>query len=126
MKDYNKIMILKINFMKSRIITPIFLFLLSAITSFAQTSDNTPSSWTIERAPLNSFIENKGQFNARNPSNTSSEIKYGYDGKSEDFYFTNNGVIIELTLQEKRIKSEEEKKQRAEKKTARFQRCCGF
>ena len=96
----------------------LIIFFLSSQTLFAQPSSD--KSWISQRKPLNSFIENQGQFVSRNTTFGNSEILYGYDGSNQDFYFTKEGVIIELTQQQKRVKSAEEKKLRAEKKQQGF------
>jgi gliding motility-associated-like protein len=77
-------------------------------------------SWIVERKPVQSFIENKGQFSLRDKTLKLSKVEYAYDGSNQDYFFTKEGVVIELTDQQKRIKSEEERKARAEKKKLGF------
>ena len=85
---------------------------------FAQSNKN--ESWAVERKPIQSFIENKGQYSLRDKNFNISKVEYAYDGSNQDYFFTKEGVIIELTDQQKRIKSEEERKARAEKKKQGF------
>ena len=88
----------------------------------AQSSD----SWKVDRTPLSAIIENKGQFINRNPQLSEKDILFGYDGPQEDYFFTSDGVIIELTHQEKRKKSDDEKAARAEKKKVGFKDAADF
>ena len=74
----------------------LILFILSNQTLSAQSSADL--SWKTQRKPLNSFIENQGQFVSRNTTFGNSEIMYGYDGSNQDFYFTNQFLKSDLRL----------------------------
>ena len=105
-----------------KLLPSILLVLIFSSYCKAQSSD----SWKVDRTPLSAFIENKGQFVPRNTLMTDEKVHYGFDGRHEDFYFTSDGVIIELTHQEKRKKSDEEKAARAEKKKVGFKDAAEF
>ncbi len=47
---------------------------------------------------------------------------YAFDGGSEDYYFTKQGVVLSYTQKEKRKKSDQEKLQRIERKKQDFER----
>jgi gliding motility-associated-like protein len=76
--------------------------------------------WKGDLGTEKGFIENKGQFKVITLSGKELEVLFAYDGGSEDYYFTKNGVIISYTQKEKRKKSEEEKLQRKERKKQGF------
>lgn len=99
--------------------TKLILFFL-LFCSGLQAQSIKDESWIVERKPIQSFIENKGQFSLRDKTLKLSKVEYAYDGSNQDYFFTKEGVVIELSHQQKRIKSEEERRARAEKKKQGF------
>jgi gliding motility-associated-like protein len=108
-----------------RILIAALLLSIPGLQIFAQ-SNTGSNSWQVQRKALQSIIENQGQFQPRNTSLNISPVLYGFDGAQEDVFFTKTGIIIELTHQEKRKKSEEEKAARTAKKAVGFKDAADF
>ena len=64
-----------------------------------------------------SFVENKGQFDNRLPSNP---IRFGYEGIGQQIFLADNTIYFNLFTTERRVKTEEEKEQRALRKKQGF------
>ena len=110
---------------------PLWCFFLLFYTSgqiSAQQAESakTDGSWLVQRKPHPSFIQNKGQFQPRNKEIDAATVLFAYDGNHDDFLFTKNGLIVELTVQKKRKKSEEEKAERSAKKKIGFKDAAEF
>ena len=94
---------------------------LASPSIFAQTAAiDHSTAWVQERKSNQSIIINKGQFEQRNKDDTWGAVQFAYDGENENVFFTNRGIIIELTRKLKRKKSAEEKRQRNAKKKVGF------
>ena len=78
--------------MKRYDILLLFIFLLAITTSFAQKTTTDSKSWSVERKTLNSFIENQGQFQQRNLSQSPAEIKFAWQ-------FRDKGTTFEISNQ---------------------------
>jgi gliding motility-associated-like protein len=78
------------------------------------------NNWTKELKTQKAFIENKGQFNVRPIDGFNSQVEFAFDGYNEEYFFTKTGVVIELSQKTKRLKTEEEKKWRNERKKQGF------
>lgn len=76
--------------------------------------------WKEELGTHKGFIENQGQFKLKTLTGKNVEVLFAYDGNSEDYFFTKNGVILSYTQKEKRKKSDEEKLKRIERKKQGF------
>lgn len=83
-------------------------------------SGNAQQSWSHSPGEIKGFIQNNGQFKMNPIENFNSEILFSHDGSNEDFYFTKSGVVFEYNIRQKRIKSEEEKAARKQRKTLPF------
>jgi hypothetical protein len=98
-----------------------FVKLLVTISSFLLGINvSNANNWNNALGTSKGFIENKGQFNIQTISGKKLEVLYAYDGGSEDYYFTNKGVVLTYTQKEKRKKSDQEKLQRIERKKQGF------
>jgi gliding motility-associated-like protein len=99
------------NFMKICSTVACFLFIIHG---------SNANNWNNNLGTSKGFIENKGQFNMQTLSGKKMEVLFSFDGESEDYYFTNNGVVLTYTQKEKRKKSDQEKLQRIERKKQGF------
>lgn len=97
-----------------RKIIGLFLIFLPIVISAQSTG------WSKEFDTQKSFIENKGQFKSITFDSKTSEIVFAFDAQNEEYFFTKSGVIIELSEKKKRVKSEEEKNARQERKAKGF------
>ncbi len=98
-----------------------FLKLFVTVTYFLlNVNGSNANNWDNTLGTSKGFIENKGQFNIQTISGKKLEVLYAYDGGSEDYYFTNNGVVLTFTQKEKYQKSDQEKLQRIERKKQGF------
>jgi gliding motility-associated-like protein len=101
--------------MKKLFLTISFNFL-SLFVAFSS-NDKTTKKWEGGLHRQKSFIKNKGQFHIRD---FPADVKYAYDGGSQNYYFTSDGVVIELSQKKLRNRTEAEKKQRKERKAKGF------
>ncbi len=84
--------------------------------SFAQSA----SGWQKEYAKPVAFIPNKGQFDLPASYAKVTDVEYACDNSTVNYFFTKTGMTIELTQKQKVVKSEQEKAERAERKTKPF------
>ena len=104
----------------SQLHTKFFAFLLFVTFNLIGINCLKASNWNESLNSAKGFIENKGQFNVKTLKGKKIEVLYAFDGGSEDYYFTKNGVVMSYTLKEKRKKSDQEKLQRIERKKKGF------
>jgi gliding motility-associated-like protein len=64
------------------------------------------------------IVENVGQFDNRKYLPLSTQVAYAYDGFSEDYFFTKNGVII--SFEKIKSKKEEDERERAKERIKEF------
>lgn len=67
---------------------------------------NIPTSWSAQLDASLSFIENKGQFDGRNPL-PNSKILYGIDNMPTQIFFTRQGVMYRFDKTEKKDERDE-------------------
>lgn len=101
--------------MKNTFLTGI-LFLAFIFPAFSN-KDKTVIKWEGGLHRQKSFIENKGQFKVREYN---ADVKFAYDGGSQNYYFTSEGVIIELSQKTLRNRTDVEKEQRKNRKEKGF------
>jgi gliding motility-associated-like protein len=63
------------------------------VTAFQTKEDG---GWKVDFESEKVIIENKGQFKADPSLNLDDQIKFAYDGSTEDVFFTSTKVILEL------------------------------
>lgn len=97
-----------------------FLFSLLILLALANYGLSKANNWTGNLGNEKGFIENKGQFNVKTLNGKALKVLFAYDGGSEDYFFTQSGVVISYTQKEKRKKSDEEKLMRKERKKQGF------
>ncbi|MBK7129928.1 MAG: gliding motility-associated C-terminal domain-containing protein [Crocinitomicaceae bacterium] len=103
--------------MKTKIsLSTCLMFCLFAITAVAQ----SPNAWQIEYSKTAAFIENKGQFDLPASYCNASDVEYACDQTNLFYFFSKNGLAIELTSKHKVEKSEQEKAEREQRKTQPF------
>jgi gliding motility-associated-like protein len=94
------------------------LFLVALILAVFASAKNNPSvKWEGGLHKQKSFVENKGQFKVRDYS---ADVKFAYDGGSQNYYFTSEGVIVELSQKTLRNRTDIEKEQRKQRKEKGF------
>jgi hypothetical protein len=95
-------------------------FFFSAFILLNISSAIAQRNWKNNPFESKAFIENKGQFYLPEQAGFNSKIVYGNDGHFENHFFTPSGVAIVLESMKKRVKSEEEKAARAERRKQGF------
>ncbi|MFN7014255.1 MAG: hypothetical protein ACK4ON_08310, partial [Bacteroidia bacterium] len=101
--------------MKKSFLSFIFLFSLT-LPSFSG-NEKSHIKWEGGLHRQKSFIENKGQFRVRD---LNVDVKYAYDGGSQNYYFAQDEIIIELSQKILRERTSSEKQQRKSKKEKGF------
>ena len=86
----------------------------------ASSQGQSESKWKIDLQPQKVFISNQGQFKADTSLGIDDEIRYVYDGSTEDVFFTPNKVILELVKKSLPEKTDEFMAKRAERKKQGF------
>jgi gliding motility-associated-like protein len=77
-------------------------------------------NWSVDYSDNRSFIENKGQFSVSNYVHT-EEVKFAFDGHTQDYYFTQEGVFFEFSDKKFRDRTPEEKQNRKVRKSKGFE-----
>jgi gliding motility-associated-like protein len=95
-------------------------FFFSAFILLNISSAIAQRNWKNNPFESKAFIENKGQFYLPEKAGFNSKIVYGNDGHFENHFLTPSGVAIVLESMKKRVKSEEEKAARAERRKQGF------
>lgn len=93
------------------------LLIAISVFAFAIKNDNPFTKWEGGLHKQKSFIENKGQFSVRG---VQTDVKYAYDGGSNNYYFSSNEVVIELSQKTLRGRTDAEKEQRQKDKEKGF------
>jgi len=101
--------------MKLRLLALFSTSFFFSVSIFAQSS-----GWIANSNDRDAFIENKGQFSVKTSDNFSDDVKYSFDGINENFFFTPSGIVLEYTNKDHRLKSDEEKAERKERKKQGF------
>jgi gliding motility-associated-like protein len=78
------------------------------------------NSWSVEYGDNRCFIENKGQFFVRKYT-TPDEVKFAFDGHTQDYYFTKEGVYFEFSDKRYRERTADEKQKRKARKGEGFE-----
>jgi gliding motility-associated-like protein len=78
------------------------------------------SKWKVDLQAQKVFISNHGQFKADPSLNIDKEIRYAYDGNTEDVFFTSNKIVLELVKKSLPEKTDEFMAKRAERKKQGF------
>jgi gliding motility-associated-like protein len=87
-----------------------YLLVLTAftLTAFAQNNKSaTGNGWASSLKQEKGFIENKGQFEVRKHTGA-DKVKFAYNGGTHNYYFTNEGVIYELSQTQFRSRTDAE------------------
>ena len=71
---------------------------------FLNINVSNASHWDNTLGASKGFIENKGQFTVKTLEGKKIDVLFAYDGGSEDYYFTEQGVVLSYTQKEKRKK----------------------
>lgn len=82
-------------------------------------ANNDVPGWQSEFGKTRSFIENKGQFDKR--LKTNSPILYAHDGGDQNYFFTKEGVVFELSHKEQRGRTDAETETRKTRKANGFE-----
>lgn len=82
--------------MKKLLLLPLFFSFIFNVSSITPSKD-----WNKEFGQERSFIENKGQYNVRNPFLVDKDIRFSYDEQQKQIHFTPSGVIYHFYDMEK-------------------------
>ena len=86
----------------------------------APTQGQSDTKWKVDLQAQKVFISNLGQFKADPSLGIDEEIRYVYDGSTEDVFFTPNKVVLELVKKSLPEKTDEFLAKRAERKKQGF------
>jgi gliding motility-associated-like protein len=92
---------------------------LTVISSLLMTYGQS-NNWSHKLKDEKGFTENKGQFSIRKHTEA-SKVAFAYDGGAQNYNFTKEGVIFELSDKQFRSRTEEEKSIRKDKKQKGFE-----
>lgn len=83
-------------------------------------NNSSEKGWKVDFASEKVIIENKGQFKADPSLNIDSDIKYAYDGGTEDVFFTPSKIVLELVKKSLPEQTEAEIARKKERKAKGF------
>lgn len=83
-------------------------------------NDPTTTKWKVDLNPQKVFIENQGQFKADPSLKLDDQIRFAYDGSTEDVFFTPGKVILEIVKKSLPEQTEAEIARKKERKAKGF------